>query len=89
VLGVVALSGGLGASVQGGVEVASGAVFADTGRHQPHRDFAIGLIAPDRSAPALHLDLEQNDVVDRSNALVRGVGVGELLAGLMASHLVV
>lgn len=81
VLGVVALPGGLGAGVQRGVEVVAGAVLADTGGDQPEGDLGLGFVLPDRAASALHPDLEQDGVLDRADALVRSVKVGELLAG--------
>lgn len=68
----------LAAGRERGVEVVGRSVLPLPARDES-RDGVLGY--PDRAAPSLNFNLEQDMVVDGRNPLVRGAVVGEPLAG--------
>jgi predicted RNase H-like HicB family nuclease len=82
VLGVVPLARGASLGMQCRVEVIVRAILAGAGRYQPGADLSVRIVGEDGAAPPAPLDLEQDDIIDGPDPLVRSVRTGELLAGL-------
>ncbi|WP_237108016.1 hypothetical protein [Nonomuraea sp. MG754425] len=59
-------------------------VFADTDGHKPVPNLGGGFIGEDVTSPSAGLDLEEDDIVDGSDPLMRGVRGGELLVCLLS-----
>jgi hypothetical protein len=82
--GVVAGSSGHSVGFQRSVEIVARAVFALAGGDQPGEL----IFGPDRAAPPLDFDLEQDLEVNGADAFVAGVVVRELVASLVEQRVV-
>jgi hypothetical protein len=77
-LGAVACPCCFGAGLQGGVEVVRWPVLTLSGGDDPGLVF----VGPDRSAPSLDLDFEEDLVIDGADPLMAGLVVSEVFSGL-------
>lgn len=88
VFGVVALARCAGLCVERGVEVVRGTFLADAGGDEPVLGVIPGFTREHRAAPAPGLHLEQHNVIDGGDPLMRDVRRGELSGGLPEDRVV-